>query len=508
MTKEKENCLVTLKAASKWYGKLLALNNVSFELHPGEITAIVGKNGSGKSTLIKILSGVIQADKGEMTLGDNPVHFSAPSDALKSGIVTVHQELSVIPSLTVAENIVMGNWPVGAGPIPKINLKEMDRVAQQILDDLEEGQIDVRALVSSLSIAQRQIIEIARALIRRPKILLLDEPFSTLSAQEVKLLSRRIKAIAQTGLAVAFVTHRLGEIKDIATTVMVLRDGELIIKSPSADVTVERVAQLMLGEVTQEPARDMVKRHRSSNRTEPVLSLRNFNIPKKISGLDLDIYPGEIVGIAGLLGSGRSEFLRSLIGLEPCTYERFTLLNEEIDSPDLRTMIDRGVYFVPEERKLEGFVGQFSIMENLELPIIAKSRFAKRISWNDVKNSAQVIVDKMDIKISDLTESIGNLSGGNQQKIVLGKWIKRGGAKLFLLDEPSRGVDIHARLQIQTVIEDLAGQGVAILMVASDFEELFDICDRLLLIGHGKKPRRVSIGETDLEAVTAELLGA
>ncbi len=505
MTHEK---LVSLNGGTKTYGHVQALRSVDFSLDRGEILAIVGKNGSGKSTLIKILSGVIQPDKGELIVGGETKHFQSPSDALHNGIVTVHQELSVIPSLTVAENIVLGNWPRKKGLTRAIDLGEMQKIARNVLEEIEEAQIDVKALVSSLSLAERQIVEIARALVQRPRILLLDEPFSTLSAHEVEVLSQKIKAIADTGLAVAFVTHRLGEVKDIATSVMVLRDGDLVIKERSDNITVEEVAQHMLGEGVDRPKHEIVRTDRISGDHDPILSLRNFSVPGKLDGIDLDIYPGEIVGIAGLLGAGRSEFLRGLLGLEPASFDQFTLSGKDIKEPDLKDMIKQGVYFVPEERKLEGFVGQFSVMENLELPKFPKLPFLSHLRWGDVRSSAQVIADRMSVKTSDLSEEITNLSGGNQQKVVLGRWIKLGDMKLFLLDEPTRGVDIHARIQIQAVIDDLAKQGVAVLMVASEFEELFDICDRLLLVSHGQPAQSIPIGETSLEAVTAQLLSA
>lgn len=506
MPEQRTKSLISLRDTTKSYGNLLALNHVSFDLKPGEVVALVGKNGSGKSTLIKILAGVVQADAGVMELSGEPVRFASPSDALRAGVVTVHQELSVIPSLSVAENIVLGNWPRKAGFSKRIDLKAMEQIAVSILQELNESQIDVQALVSSLSVAERQIVEIARALVQRPKILLLDEPFSTLSAQEVAIMSRRIEAIAQAGLAVAFVTHRLGEVKSIASTVMVLRDGNLIAKERSADITVEQVAQLMLGEAAARPARQTENRPSAGFSDLTVLSVRNFTVPGKTTGIDLDIKAGEIVGIAGLLGSGRSEFLRALCGIDACTFDSFSLMGEKITKPALGDMIRRGVYFVPEERKLEGFVGAFSVMENLELPHFAQQALFNQIDWPEVRSSSQEIVDRMQVKTSNLSEPIQNLSGGNQQKVVLGKWIKRGNVRLFLLDEPSRGVDIHARLEIEAVIKELAGLGVAILMVASEFEELFNVCDRLVLVGHGKVPRSIPVNQTNLEAVTAELL--
>ncbi|MFS4436864.1 sugar ABC transporter ATP-binding protein [Paracoccaceae bacterium GXU_MW_L88] len=506
MTNTHETSLISLHNATKRYGKLVALNNVSVELHPGEVAAIVGKNGSGKSTLIKILSGVIQPDEGEMMLGTEPANFKTPSDALDAGVVTVHQELSVIESLTVAENIVLGRWPKTQCFAGRIDHSEMNRTAKSILAELDEEQIDVRALVSSLSVAERQIVETARALVQRPKILLLDEPFSTLSGQEVEIMSRRIHAIAQRGLAVAFVTHRLGEVKEIATTVMVLRDGDLITKANSADISVEKVAQLMLGEAAEQQREDTAKSIRDFSDADVALSLRNFSVPGRIENLDLDVRSGEIVGIAGLLGAGRSEFLRALVGVEPCTYDTYELYGENIEKPQLNEMIRRGVYLVPEERKVDGFVGQFSVMENLELPNFSSRSLFGHIQWRNVRKTSQNIVERMSVKISDLSESIENLSGGNQQKVVLGRWIKRGNMRLFLLDEPSRGVDIHARMQILEVIRDLAEQGIAVLMVASEFEELFEVCDRLVLVGREREAVSVPTHQTSLEAVTAQLL--
>lgn len=485
----------------KSYPGVQALKGVTITVAAGEVRALLGKNGAGKSTLVRILSGAEAPDAGLLRVAGRIVDVFTPGHANALGIATVHQELSLVPELSVAENILLGRWH-GRRRGWFIDQRALCREAAAVLDEFGV-HIDPQAKVSTLSIAQQQLVEIARGLSFKPKALILDEPTSSLPASEVEILLRTVRELSDRGVAVVYVSHRMDEIQQVADSVTVLRDGHHIDTLPIADAPTTEIVKLMTGEENAATRRRRASRPLGGT----ALKVTGLSTGTGLKGLSFEVREGEIVGLAGLLGSGRTELLRAIYGLDPIVAGRIEIFGKEPADRSPRGMIRSGVGLAPEDRKREGLVLGMSIAENLVLSSMHRIVRGAMLSRRRQTQVAQRAAARMAVKHASLLDPVRTLSGGNQQKVVLGKCLNAD-VRVFLLDEPTRGVDIDAKRQIYDLLDQLAAQGTAVLVASSEMEELMRLCDRLLLMKDGAIVGERSVAQTDLADVMTITMGA
>ncbi len=461
----------------KKYPGTIALDDVSLGFEGGKVHALIGKNGAGKSTLVKILAGSLAPTRGEIRVDGIPVPLRSPSDAFNRGIATVYQELSLVPGLSVAENILLGRMPKRRGPF--IDWVAAYAQAEQTLVGMQV-QLEVRQPVGGLSFAQQQMVEIAKAMSCNPSVLMLDEPTSALSRHETQSLFYLVRQLANTGVAIIYISHRLQELREIADRATVLRDGLHVGTVEMAETTSQEIIHLMFGETVQrERPTDLLAGR------EPLLEVRDLSREDHFQEIDLTLHEGEILGIAGMLGSGRTELLRAIFGAEPFDRGQIRVLGQRVRSVSPATMKELGVAFTPEDRKNDGLVQSHSIRSNLCLASmnqIATRGFITRAREQVVVNEQ---VRRLSIKIADSEQAVSSLSGGNQQKVVVGNWLSTR-PRIILFDEPTRGIDVQAKQQIFQVMWDLSREGLGCIFVSSEVEELLQVCHRILIMQHGK----------------------
>ncbi|MCG5221006.1 sugar ABC transporter ATP-binding protein [Streptosporangium sp. KLBMP 9127] len=487
---------VAVHGLVKRYPGVQALDGVDLSLAAGEVRALLGKNGAGKSTLVKILSGAVRPDAGRIHIGGRQVELPSPAVAREQGIATVHQELSLVPELSVAENILLGRWRAAGTRGGLINPAALVRYASRFLDDLRL-ELDPRAKVGELSVAEQQMVEIARALSYGGKVLILDEPTSSLPAAEVDTLLVLVRRLAETGLAVIYVSHRMDEIPRVADSITVLRDGSHVATRPVGDVTTAEIVEMMTGR-TASPSRG--PKRKASERV--VLSVSGLSSGDRVRDVSFDLRQGEILGIVGLLGSGRTELFRCLYGLSRRESGSVELDGQPLRPRTPRQAIDAGLGFAPEDRKKEGLALGMGVSVNVTLSSPRRISVAGLLSRRKEQRVAEATRSRLAIKTPALRTAVGTLSGGNQQKVVLGKCLNAR-ARVLLLNEPTRGVDVEAKEHIYALLRDLADEGSGIVVVSSEIEELFLVCDRLLVLNSGRVVLDRETGETDLPAVMA-----
>ncbi|ESX20168.1 D-ribose transporter ATP binding protein [Mesorhizobium sp. LSJC255A00] len=468
---------IEFRDVSKVYDASLALAKFSHSFDAGRVHALMGKNGSGKSTAIKILAGAVQPTLGTLFVNGERAIFAAPSDAFAAGIVTVHQELSLVPSLSVGENIFLGRLPKRG---VFVDWAKLHHDAGALLAEMKL-EIDTRRPVASLSLGQQQMVEIVKAMSSQPAILILDEPTSALASREVGHLFELVRRLKERGVTVIYITHRMNELSEIADTCTVIRDGRYIGTVEMNGSKPGTIIEMMFGDVAraQRPARRLVKRDR------PVLSVRGLTRLPDFADVSFDLYPGEVLGMAGLLGAGRTETLRAIFGADSCETGEILIGGQSVQKPSPRRMKDLGLGYTPENRKEVGLVQSASVHDNLILASLR--RIASRgLTWRK-KESPFVArqVGDLGIKTRDPMLPISTLSGGNQQKVVIGNWLNSD-PKVMFFDEPSRGVDVLAKQQIFEIIWRKAQAGVSAVFVSSELEELFDVCDRILVMRQGR----------------------
>jgi simple sugar transport system ATP-binding protein len=465
-----------VRGATKTYGGVHALEDVDFRIEPGEVRALLGKNGAGKSTLIRLLSGAEVANAGTVHIGGRPLEPATVQEAHRLGVRTVYQELTLIPGMTVAENLFMGRWP-GRG---RIDRRLMEREAAAALDRVGLD-VDPRSQLGHLPIADRQLVEIARAIRDEPRLLILDEPTSSLAAAEVDRVVEVVRTIQATGVAVIFVSHRVPEIRRVATTATVMRDGRNVGDLDLATTSTAEMVDLMLGETGHETARvtEVVE-------PGPVLAqVRGVSVEPKLVDIDLDVHAGEVLGIAGVLGSGRTELLQVMAGIRSADAGSVHVDGVRVDGRGLQRALSLGVGLTPEDRKVDGIVPELGMDENLVLSDLGKVSSAGVLSRSKVAAAAREAMAAMSIKSASQHTPVGALSGGNQQKVVIGRWV-HAGSRLLLLDEPTRGVDVRAKAQIYELVRRLAREGKAVVFVSSEMEELNLVCDRVVVLNAGR----------------------
>lgn len=480
-----------LSGLTKHYGPVRALTDADLTIREGEVRALLGRNGAGKSTLIRLLAGVETADSGTIRINGESAGGSVKR-ATELGIEAVYQELSLVPQMTVAENMFLGQWPTSGR---RIDLGTMRSEAAAVLEELGLS-IDPDATVDQLPIAERQLVEICRAVRRRPRLLILDEPTSALAAGEVAMVLDTVRTVARTGVAVIYVSHRLDEIRQIATSATVMRDGRVVDTVDLEDVTTAHVVQLMLGDVARSAERPAL---RDVDRTgTPLLRVEHLASGRKVEDISLDVHPGEVLGLAGLMGSGRSETLRAIAGFDPVDAGEVHIEGTRVHPVTPTAMKARKVGMTPEDRKDSAIVPLLGVDENIVLADYAGVSDGPTIRWGKVRSAARRLIGALSIATAAPDTPIGNLSGGNQQKAVIARWL-HAGSRVLLLDEPTRGVDVQAKDEIYRLIRELADAGAAVVFVSGELEELPLVCDRVVVVRHG----RVT-GELAGEAITTD----
>lgn len=471
-----------LRGASRRYGAVLALDATTVAVAPGEVRALLGKNGAGKSTLIRLLTGAELPDTGEVLIGGAlvtaPRRLRAAAIGAR-GLRAVYQELSLVPALSIAENIFGGHWPRKRLGLDRAT---MHARARRALDHVGL-ELDPSRAIASLSPAQRQLVEIARAFADAPAIVILDEPTSSLGGAEVGRVLDAVREAARAGTAVIYVSHRMEEIRQVADTATVMRDGRVVATAPVTAMSTADVVSLMLGAAATATAAAPALAA-GSVAAAPLLVVRDLASPPRLRGVSFALRAGEVVGIAGLLGSGRTELLECILGLRPIEAGTIELDGATVGRPRLRAMFARGIGYAPEDRKERGIVPMLGIDENAVMTDLRPVSQCGVLSRRRLRAHVEELVRRLDIRTADTRTPIASLSGGNQQKVVIGRWI-HARARLLLLDEPTRGVDVAAKAQIYSLIRGLARDGCAVVFVSSEIEELGAVCDRALVLRGG-----------------------
>lgn len=494
-----ETPILEVQDICKSYPGVRALDGVSLSLRAGEVRGLLGKNGAGKSTLIKILSGATRQDSGSIFVGSQPVNIHSPADAFAVGIGTVYQEMSLVPGLTIAENVLLGRWPLAGriGSIKVIDRRETLRATREALD-MMGADLNPNALVNDLSVPERQMVEIAKALSFKPKILILDEPTSSLPQAEVARLLKLVRQLAANGVAIIYVSHRLQEVPLVTDSISVLREGALIGTILVSESSPEVIARMMIGDTWKKVLADTPP----DRQTEVALEVSDLHVKGYLHGVSLTLHKGEVLGIAGLLGSGRTELLHAIFGLQPIIRGTITVNGEKISQPSPTLMRAKGVGLTPEDRKMKGLVLLLSIEDNLTMSSMERISTRQVVSPARRRSLAEKMVRALTIKTTNVNHEAGSLSGGNQQKVVIGKWLNAE-VRVLLMDEPTRGIDIQAKDQVYTLVRQLAAEGVAIIFVSSELEEVLEVADRILVLNQGQIRAELPGAQADLEDVLA-----
>lgn len=480
-------------SVSKVFPGVKALDGVSFTAAEGSVHALCGENGAGKSTLLKILSGVYQPDGGQISFGGHPVHFANTSAAIAAGVAVIYQELNLVPEMTVAENLYLGHMPNTGGVVNKA------RLIDQALAKLSELGVDVspKTKVGSLPIAQRQMVEIAKALSRNAKVIAFDEPTSSLSSREVESLFRIIRALKESGKVILYVSHRMDEIFEISDQVTVFRDGRHVETFPNvADIDAGTIVNRMVGRSITD-----IFNYTPRALGDSALQVRGLEGQGLDGPVDLNVRKGEIVGLFGLVGAGRTELLKLIYGAVRPRGGEILVEGVPVRIRRASHAIRSGVVLCPEDRKKEGIVAVRSVMENINLS--ARRHFASFgfvINESRERENANRQVDGLRIRTPSLKQAINNLSGGNQQKVVLGRWLSEE-IKVILMDEPTRGIDVGAKSEIYGIIRGLAERGIGVIVVSSELPEVLGICDRIDVMRQGRIVASVQRSEGTEESV-------
>lgn len=493
-----ESPILEIDNISKHYPGVQALQQVSMNVAAGEVRALLGKNGAGKSTLIKILSGATTLDEGQIRVDGAQVQITSPAVAFAVGIGTVYQEMSLVPGLTVAENILLGRWPLASRVgVRIINRRELLREAQEALD-MMGASLRMNTLVADLNVSERQIVEIAKALSFKPKVLVLDEPTSSLPQSEVEQLLKLVRQLASNGVAIIYVSHRLQEIPRVADSITVLREGRLIDTIPISAASPDVIAKMMIGE-----GWNKTFSHSTGTQSRKVLlSAEKISVKGYLREASFELHEGEVLGIAGLLGSGRTELLESIVGMRKPDTGAVYMDGELVRKPNPGLMRSKGIGLTPEDRKQQGLVMPLDVEQNLVMSSMNRVSTGGVLSPAKSRELARDMVTKLSVAASGLNTIVSTLSGGNQQKIVIGKWLNAQ-ARVLLMDEPTRGIDIQAKDQVYRLVRDLAQQGVGIIFVSSELEEVLEVSDRILILNHGRVTAELSGAEAKLEQVLA-----
>ncbi|MCP5526075.1 MAG: sugar ABC transporter ATP-binding protein [Verrucomicrobiales bacterium] len=491
--------LLRLAGVRKSFGGVQALKGVDFDLRAGEIHALLGENGAGKSTLIKVLGGIHQPDAGAIEIDGRPVRIDGVAAADRMGIRLIHQELSLAPNLSIAENIYLGREPARLGFVQR---RRMMTDAAAVVRGLGLSEIaEVGAGVAGLSVARQQLVEIARALSCRARMLVLDEPTSSLSEAEARMLFATLGRLRAQGTAIIYISHRLEEISRLADRITVLRDGESVGTQRAADLDRRRLVRWMVGREID----DHFPRTKAGS-GEVVLAARGLR-NRRVHDVTFELRAGEVLGIAGLVGSGRSELARAIFGLDPLEAGELRMGGRAVRIRSPRDALRAGLVLVPEDRKLQGLIVTQSVAFNLALPWVRDWIRGCRPDWSRRQAIVERAVQRFGIKLADPEQPVDSLSGGNQQKVLVGRWMEHP-PRVLMLDEPTRGVDVGAREEIFRFITELVASGIAVLLISSDLDEVLHLSHRIAVYRDGRIVTVGPAGEFTAERVMEQLTGA
>ncbi|PZX12208.1 ribose transport system ATP-binding protein [Palleronia aestuarii] len=466
--------LIELDDITKTFAGIHALSGVNFTLHAGEVHALCGENGAGKSTLIRVLGGEMRPDGGTIRIDGEAVRLSGPMDAIYRGVSIIHQEMALAPDLTVAENIFLGELPA------RIGWSELNRRAGELIDRLG-FDISPRALVADLSVAHQQVVEIAKALSRKARVIVFDEPTAVLSIGDANRLLEIIRGLRSDGVGIVYISHRLDEIFAISDRVSVLKDGRNAGEVKAEDANVETLIRMMVGR----PLSQLFGDKPETDIGKEILRVENLTLPNGVAGISFSLRRGEIVGLGGLVGSGRTEVARAIFGADAISSGTMTLGGAAYRPRSPTQAVKNGVNLVPEDRKGQGIVLDMGINKNMTM---ANINAVARMGFFQPRKERGVVgalIKSLQIKLGAPSDPVSSLSGGNQQKVVLAKWFHSGG-DVVILDEPTRGVDVGAKTEIYSLIHKMAAAGKAVLVISSEHAELFGLCDRVLVMGEGR----------------------
>jgi rhamnose transport system ATP-binding protein len=476
-TVEPTVAVLELRHAAKSFGPVKALIDGSVELRAGEVHALLGENGAGKSTLVKILAGVHQPDSGEVLVNGAEINLHGPAAARAAGLAVIYQEPMLFPDLTVAENIFMGRQPVRAGR--RIDRGAMNRDATQIFAQLGVV-LDPARPARGLSVADQQIVEIAKALSLNASVLIMDEPTAALSNVEVERLFRVIAALRGRGAAIMFISHRLEEVFAICQQVTIMRDGKFVLTAPTKDLDVDTIIRSMIG-------RDLGEMYQKTGTVpgEVVLAVDQLTRDSVFYDVSFNVRRGEVVALAGLVGAGRTEVARAVFGIDRRTSGSVRLLGKALPNGEPAAAMAAGIAFVPEDRRQQGLVMDLGIDHNVALASLNRLSKGGLIFRAAERRLALTWAERLQLKFGRLRDNVSTLSGGNQQKVVLGKWLARS-PSLLIIDEPTRGIDVGTKAEVHRIIDQLAAQGLAVLMISSELPEVLGVADRILVIHEGR----------------------
>ncbi len=467
--------LLEMRGIDKSFPGVRALDDVSLTVQRGEVLALLGENGAGKSTLIKMLGGAHLPDRGQIRVAGQDVHLGSPGAAAAAGIGVIFQEFNLIPELTAWENIFLGR----EATLGWVNRGNERRQSQQLLEQIG-ADVPIDQHCGRLSIAQQQIVEILKALSQDAQLIVMDEPSAALTTHEVARLFDMIRDLKSRGIGVIYISHRLDEVFEIADRVAVLRDGQFVGEAPARELTRQRLIEMMVGRSIED---EFPKHHHDVGR--PRLEVRDLQHPNLSEEISFDVREGEVVGLTGLVGAGRTELARLIFGADRASGGSISLDGRRLNIRSPRDAIRAGICLLTEDRKQQGLILDASIRENFGLPNLPQlSRFGF-VREGKEQAACQTFVSRLNVKMSDTRQLVRNLSGGNQQKIVLAKWLQRN-AEVVIFDEPTRGIDVGSKYEIYMLINDLAKQGKAILMISSELPEVLGMSDRILVMHEGK----------------------
>ncbi len=485
--------LLKMSDITKKFPGVLALDKVSLTVKQGEVHALLGENGAGKSTLMKILAGAYLKDTGEIEFSAKNAEIKTPKDAEDLGISIIYQELNLIPALSVAENIFMGHYLMQNKA--HIDWKQIHSEAKRLLSELEMD-IDTHAEIRTLGIAQQQMVEVAKALSTKAKLIIMDEPTAPLTNKETENLFKVINALKANNVAIIYISHRLEEVKQICDNATIMRDGKTITQVKVGDVSIDDIIKFMVGRELKEKFPRIEK-----NIGKEIFRAENISsAPSKISNISFNVCEGEVLCIGGLVGAGRTETARAIFGLDSASTGKVFVEGKECNIKKPIDAINAGIGFVTEDRKGEGLVLQMGIDGNITLPSLKKIEKQFHLKLKEEKAIAEDYIQKLNIKTPKADQKANNLSGGNQQKVVLAKWMLSN-CKVLIFDEPTRGIDVGAKIEVYNIINELAKEGKAIIVITSEIPELLGICDRILVMARGRVSGELTRQEANQENV-------
>lgn len=490
---------IELKGVSKIFPGVIAIDNIDLDVYPGEILGLVGENGAGKSTLIKLLTGAHRHDLGQVLVEGKEVYIHGPKEAMSLGITAIYQELNIVKYLSVAENVYLGRELKNKG-IPLINIKEMREKSAEILSELGQ-KIDPKLTISKLGMGQQQMVEIAKALSVKTKLLIMDEPTSSLSSKEVKELLRTIKELKQKGIAVIFISHRLDEIMEVCDRVTVMRDGKKVKTLTIQEVTREGLIRLMVG-------RDLANQFPkvASKIGEEALRIENYTIDNVFDNVSFKVHRGEILGLSGLVGAGRTEVARAIFGIDMKNKGTTYIYGKKVNIKSPKDAMSLGLAFLTEDRKGQGLVLDNTMAFNMNLASLNKCKTGMLLDPKKLREKTIENIKRLNINPPSDTFVVRKLSGGNQQKVVIAKWLNTH-ANIFIFDEPTRGIDVGAKVEVYNVMNELVMNGAAVIMISSELPEILGMSDHIIVMHEGKVTGEFKMNDANQENIMKAAAG-